>query len=163
MELDDIQKGMLVQCPFLQVGHVHNIHTVGWMTWIYVKLTRNSVFNFADDIIEFKPEQIKPYIKEILVRPDDFALFCENDDGTFSHEAKLPNLIPYKYPKERLVELGFQLMLETDHLDIAECRKKQAVYYELITWFNRPDGHGGVRGGTMDEFLSMYDPKNPYK
>lgn len=91
----------------------------------------------------------------ILVRPDDYAIFKENDNGTFSHFAYY-NLPPSscQYKKEHLISLGFKEVNDSDPVEMEAIKENQMLYAKFLKWHNRPDGHGGIKGGTITEFLS---------
>lgn len=41
--------------------------------------------------------------------------------------------------------------------EIEEYQKKNKLYNKWLSWSNRSDGHGGVKGGTMEEYLEYIE------
>jgi len=89
--------------------------------------------------------------KGLLVRLDDWAIFIQNEDGSYSHEhSRMAE--PYKYKEIDLLSLGgFSAIHESDLPDI---REKQKIYSQFMEWHTRSDGHDGIKGGTMEEFMA---------
>lgn len=84
---------------------------------------------------------------QYLVRPDDFSVFMlRNDLGEYSLNEHSSHYHKYKL----LVDLGFY---PTTQEKLPELKKKSELYYKWLTWRNRPDGHGGVKGGTFKKYL----------
>ena len=81
-----------------------------------------------------------------LYRPDDYAIFIEHKPNQWGHEHG--KLCPYR--KQNLLDAGF-LPVE-DELRI---RKLHEEYLEFQKWHNRPDGHGGIKGSTIEEFRRL--------
>lgn len=88
-----------------------------------------------------------------LVRPSDYTIFYHrtfnNEDGYYSIRVGSSY---HKY--ENLINLGFY-SCEEHELD--EMNEKNKLYNKWLTWFNRSDGHGGIKGGTYDEYLKIIE------
>jgi len=81
-----------------------------------------------------------------LYRPDDYAIFVEYKPNQWGHENS--KLCPYT--KQNLLDAGF--LPVKDEPRIRELHKE---YLEFQKWHNRPDGHGGIKGGTIEEFRRL--------
>jgi hypothetical protein len=90
---------------------------------------------------------------QYLARPTDGTVFSLNEDGiTYSvkeNKEKTPNNIHHKHTFSLLIFSGF---FEVEEKDFPELEAKGKEYYEFLSWTNRSDGHGGVKGGTIEEF-----------
>lgn len=42
-----------------------------------------------------------------------------------------------------------------DETEIEIYVKKNIEYHKFISWQNRSDGHGGIKGGTYEEYLAI--------
>ena len=49
--------------------------------------------------------------------------------------------------------LDFRKIEKDEESEIEIFEKKCNEHYKFITWQNRSDGHGGVKGGTYEEYL----------
>ncbi len=153
MKAEDIKVGLKVTTHLNEIGVVHKFdNNAPWANMVKVKIMRASVFHKKGEIDEFKPESLMLRVSDILVRPDDHAIFLENPDGSYSHENGTMN---YRYDKTLLQSLGFKAIPETDVELIKSVRTNQKVYSQYLQWYTRPDGHGGIKGGTFDEFLKL--------
>lgn len=85
-----------------------------------------------------------------LVRPDDWAIFIQNEDGTFSH-SKSRMAEPYRWEKVNLLSWGFT---EHDDSDLPIIYANQNLFSLYMLWHTRSDGHDGIKGGTMEEFMT---------
>lgn len=88
-------------------------------------------------------------MSKYLLRPDDYAVFTQNEDGTFSHDESGQHM-PYRYKEAALLTLGF---IPKDELNWPEIMEKRDFYTRYMNWYTRSDGHGGSKGGTLEEFL----------
>lgn len=88
-----------------------------------------------------------------LARKDDGAVWSLNNDGiTYSHmehKEKYPDNIHHKYSQETLLNCGFSPVIEEDFPKLQALGKE---YYEYLSWSSRSDGHGGSKGGAIEEF-----------
>jgi len=39
--------------------------------------------------------------------------------------------------------------------DEEELHRLRMEYHKFLAWHNRPDGHGGIKGGTIGEFRAL--------
>ena len=103
---------------------------------------------------------------KFLVRPNDFHIFeldesnnCYRSWGTnvtYSNGEK-PNAA-LNFTFNNLVENYDFFPIEEDELQIYE--NKHEEYRKFISWKTRPDGHGGSKGGTIEEFLKIQNINN---
>lgn len=88
-----------------------------------------------------------------LARKDDGAVWSLNNDGiTYSHmehKEKYPDNIHHQYFQDTLLKCGFSPVTEEDFPKLQALGKE---YYEYLSWTSRSDGHGGSKGGTIEEF-----------
>lgn len=89
-------------------------------------------------------------MSKYIVRKSDGSLFHKNEDGTYSHSESQMST-PYKYSKEYLLQGG--LFEEAHEEDVPKWAEHNKVYHEYQNWYSRSDGHGGIKGGTFEEFL----------
>lgn len=91
-----------------------------------------------------------------LARPTDGEVWVLNEDrSTYSNldfKTNYPEHIQYKHSLILLKNIGFYAVTEDDFADL---KKKGEVYMDYLKWSGRPDGHGGCKGGTMEEFLKL--------
>lgn len=64
-----------------------------------------------------------------------------------------PNNLHHEYPVDTLLSHGFYPATEED---FPALEKKRQEYVAFTVWQNRSDGHGGIKGGTMEEFLKKW-------
>lgn len=83
-----------------------------------------------------------------IVRKDDGMVFIENKDGLY-HTMDGDTFICHK--KEDL--LADELFEECPEEDLPKWEDHKKKYYEFVSWQSRSDGHGGIKGGTYEEFL----------
>lgn len=95
-------------------------------------------------------------IPQYLARPDDACIFSLNEDGytysTFEGKKKFPDSLHHEYRYEILISHNFYEVTEEE---FPELEKKRKEYYEFMAWHTRSDGHGGIKGGTMEEFKQL--------
>jgi len=88
-----------------------------------------------------------------LARPSDGVVFSLNEDGkTYSlkeSKEKFPDNLHHKYKFSNLIALDFYAVEESE---FPALKKLQDEYYEFLSWKTRSDGHGGCKGGTIEEF-----------
>ena len=96
---------------------------------------------------------MKDRLPKYLARPTDGAVWSINPDGkTFSNKAskeKNPTNDHHKTPYQVLIDFEFYPVEEKDFMELERIGRE---YREYQNWANRPDGHGGVQGGTIEEF-----------
>ena len=91
-----------------------------------------------------------------IYRPNDYAVFIEIGDNQFT----LQNNIGVKnfemnesntYSYDNLMSYGF---IECQMEELQDIAEKRQLWLDHTIWSGRPDGHGGAKGGTMEEFLA---------
>lgn len=91
-----------------------------------------------------------------LARPSDGEVFSLNEDKeTYSSKyskEKWPDNIHNEYSYESLLLYDFY---EVQESDFDELKQKNKEYHEYMSWFTRSDGHGGIKGGTLEEFRNL--------
>jgi len=89
-----------------------------------------------------------------LVRPTDFSLFVKTESGEYTHELNVRHKwTGNTYTYERLVD-SFNFFPCTEK-ELKKIKEKNDLYYKWMSWTTRSDGHGGVKGGTFEEFLKL--------
>ncbi len=92
-------------------------------------------------------------MSKYLARRSDGAILKENDDGTFSF-IDTHMVSAYRYDRKALTHAAFEEITERD-FPFMENRKNE--YYAYESWASRSDGHGGCKGGTIEEFRRLPD------
>lgn len=91
---------------------------------------------------------IKP---KYFYRPNDYSIFHKLENGKYTHEMNLKHSwIGHEYEYDILIKCGFVPCTEAE---LPALKEKHDLYYEWVTWSGRSDGHGGCKGGTMEEYL----------
>lgn len=96
-----------------------------------------------------------------LVRPSDFHIFelDESNNCFRSYSTKTVTHPDGTRPKAQ-EHFTFENLTKNydfipiDESEIKKYENKNKEYVKFISWKNRSDGHGGVKGGTMDEYLT---------
>lgn len=92
-----------------------------------------------------------------LYRPSDYSIFQMIDSGEYTHQDNINReWIGNTYTYKTLINVGFIPCTEDDFEWLKE---KHDEYYEYLSWSHRSDGHGGVKGGTFEEFLKIKNKK----
>lgn len=99
-------------------------------------------------------------IPKYLVRPDDYAIF-ELDESNGCYRSWSKNPITYTDGTRPNAMLHFTLINLTKNYnffiinenDIEFYNKRNNDHYNFLSWQNRSDGHGGVKGGTYEDYL----------
>jgi len=99
-----------------------------------------------------------------LVRPRDFSIFdLDESNGcyrTWSRkpltytDGTRPNAMSH-FTFENLTQNYDFFPIREDELEFYE--KKCDEHYSFLAWQNRPDGHGGIKGGTYREYMERKD------
>lgn len=105
-----------------------------------------------------------------LVRPDDFHIFeidelnnCYRSYSTRSVtylDGTRPNAQTHFTFENLTMNYDFY-PIEDSELPIYE--KKHQLYLDYTAFASRPDGHGGTKGGTMEEYLQYLKSKTKWK
>lgn len=98
-----------------------------------------------------------------LVRPRDYHVFeLDESNGCYRSwntrkvtysDGTRPNAMLH-FTFENLTENYDFFPIEESELD--DYQKKNELYMRYISWINRPDGHGGTKGGTMEEYIKLF-------
>lgn len=88
-------------------------------------------------------------LPKYLVRPDDFAIFKLNDEGLYNQDERWAAQSHFTF--QNLTE-NYDFFPATEE-ELPEWEKKHRLYMDWLLWHCRPDGHGGRKGGTMEEYL----------
>jgi len=101
-------------------------------------------------------------IKKIkyLVRPKDFHIFeLDETNGCYrswrsGEITDSDEIRPKAYPHFTFENLTKNYnFFPIDECELKTYEKKNKEYHEFISWQCRPDGHGGSKGGTYEEYL----------
>jgi len=112
------------------------------------------------------PEFIIPQkLPTYLVRLNDFAIY-EIDKSNNCYRSFTTKL---KYPDgtRAYAQDNFTFENLTRYYDFFPIKKKEIpfykkkhdLYYKWMAWASRPDGHGGSKGGTFDEYIMRFGDK----
>lgn len=100
-------------------------------------------------------------IPKYYARPHDGTVFSLNEDGkTYSIEdskKEFPNNLHNKYTQKTLLTNEFY---EVTKKDFPRLKKINKEYLEFMSWYTRSDGHGGIKGGTIEEFRELKKQQN---
>lgn len=101
-------------------------------------------------------------MSKYLVRPHDHQIFIfdENKGHYKAFEKDIPDHVNgySHFTFENLTE-NYDFYPITEDL-IPKHQKLNKDYWEYILWRDRPDGHGGIKGGTKEEFLNYKNKQN---
>lgn len=100
-------------------------------------------------------------LPKYYARPTDGTVFSINKDGkTYSVEdskKNFPDNLHNEYTQEHLVAVDFYPVTKKD---FPRLKKINDEYYAYCSWTSRSDGHGGVKGGTIEEFRKLNNKTN---
>ena len=88
-------------------------------------------------------------------RKTDGLVLELNENGTYSFiESKERNHgYAYEYPPEIItLSSDFEPISESD---FPRMKLREEQYYSYLNWATRSDGHGGCKGGTLEEWLKL--------
>ena len=96
-----------------------------------------------------------------LVRPDDHHIF-EIDETNNCYRSYMGRNVTRQDGTRPNAQSHFTLenltnnygFFPIDENQIPQHEKLNKLHHEFLSWQCRPDGHGGSKGGTMEEFLS---------
>ena len=97
--------------------------------------------------------------QKYLVRPDDFHVFeLDASNNCYrSYELREIENRPDAYDHFTFENLtknyGFFAINESE-IEVYE--KKNKLYHKWFSWSLRSDGHGGTKGGTMEEYIKLF-------
>jgi hypothetical protein len=97
-----------------------------------------------------------------LVRPHDFHMF-ELDESNGCYRSWCNKDVTYTDGTRPRAQKHFTLKNLTENYgfypinesEIQEYEKKSKDYNKFRLWQDRSDGHGGIKGGTYDEYLKQ--------
>jgi hypothetical protein len=87
-----------------------------------------------------------------LARPTDHTIFERQKNGMYRHLLDKKHYSGHDYSYEKLIECEFYPCEESE---LSKIREKSKMYYQWLSWHTRSDGHGGIKGGTMEDFLKL--------
>ena len=96
-----------------------------------------------------------------LVRPSDYHIW-EIDESNGCYRSHINrNVLQYSVGTRRNAQLHFTFenltenygFFPIDESEIEMYEVKHNEYCDFINWQTRPDGHGGAKGGTYEEYL----------
>lgn len=95
-----------------------------------------------------------------LVRPHDFSIFdLDESNGCYRGWSRTPTTYGDGSRPNAMNHFTFENLTENygffpiDESEIETYEEKSDDYYKFLSWQNRSDGHGGIKGGTYDEYL----------
>jgi hypothetical protein len=89
---------------------------------------------------------------DYFYRPNDFVVFHKMKNGEYTHEMNIERGWEGNgYQYETMVACDF---VPCTPEEFPELKRKSKQYFEYLSWASRPDGHGGSKGGTFEEFLN---------
>lgn len=102
-----------------------------------------------------------------LVRPHDYHIFdLDESNGcyrswstrnvTYSGGTR-PNAMSHFTLENLTINYDF---FPIDEEDLKLYVDKNNLYHKWISWSHRNDGHSGIKGGTMEEYLERFGKKN---
>jgi hypothetical protein len=102
-------------------------------------------------------------LPKYLVRPNDFHIF-EIDESNNCYRSYCNRHVTYSDGTRPNAQNHFTYDILTDGYgffpieenEIEIYEKKGKLYRKYMNWVTRPDGHGGSKGGTMEEYLERF-------
>lgn len=122
---------------------------------------------YEEHIVKYKQQLTKMLSEETnkpkyLVRPDDSHIW-ELDESNNCYrsyssiilysDGTRQNAQPHFTFENLTVNYGFFAISEDE---IEKYTKKFNLYYKWLAWSCRSDGHGGTKGGTMEEYIERF-------
>lgn len=99
---------------------------------------------------------------KFLVRLDDFHIFDLDESnqcyrswctrGVTYKDGTRPQALPNFTYKNLVENYGF---LPIEESELEKYEKKHEEHMKFVIWRQRPDGHDGVKGGTLEEFKKL--------
>jgi hypothetical protein len=96
--------------------------------------------------------------KAYMYRPSDYSVYTKRSDGRFVPIdcSDMEGLRGFE--EDLLRSHGF---VECEEDDLATLKEKKTEHYAFLSWYCRPDGHGGRKGGTIEEYREHLKRKLP--
>ena len=96
-------------------------------------------------------KEVETETPEFLYRSHDYSIFIKVGNGRYYHEIDIKrDWMSDGHDYEVLVNHGFKPCTKDD---FEELEARHALYQGYKSYSRRNDGHGGVKGGTMEEYL----------
>lgn len=102
-------------------------------------------------------------LPKYLVRPSDFMVWhlIEYEGKQLYQRPKLPDYMAHDhFTFENLTE-NYDFFPITEE-QVPEYESKCNDYYGFVSWQCRPDGHGGSKGGTREEYDAYLERVKAY-
>lgn len=95
-----------------------------------------------------------------LYRSNDYTIFVKQEDNKYRMQMDIErDWVTDGYEYDVLMGHGFLPCTEDD---FGWLKIKHEQYYDYLSWTSRNDGHGGCKGGTMDEYLRRFSDGKTY-
>ena len=90
-----------------------------------------------------------------MYRPSDFSIYHRVDENGYVHRDNIGKKdCGNRHRYDTLIFAGF---IPCEESDFEELDKKRDEHMNFRKWYNRSDGHGGIKGGTMEEYLKYLE------
>jgi hypothetical protein len=133
------------------LSHILPLLSIDYKGGLSVSVIPDSLQIDQTNVILSEEEMTTP---KYLYRPSDYTVFMKMGNDNYDikdHVDRSWLLTGWDY--STLISRGFLPCTEND---FDWLKKKHDQYYKFLSWSTRPDGHGGSKGGTMDEYLERY-------
>ena len=94
-----------------------------------------------------------------LVRPHDFHVFeLDASNNCYRSYEKVEN----ENRPDAYNHFTFEILTKNygffaiNESEIEVYEKKNNLYHKWMSWSSRSDGHGGTKGGTMEEYIKLF-------
>ena len=106
--------------------------------------------------------EVKQELPKYLVRPDDYQIFELKENQKYQIKDGADH-VHHQYEHDVLISHDFFPCTDSE---LEEMKEKHDFHYGFISWQSRNDGHGGLKGGTVEdykEYLKRVEEYNKYK
>ena len=103
-----------------------------------------------DEILQNQTHQ-EGYPK-FLVRPDDFTVFVKLENGKYMIKETVDSEMSYIGHGHHYEALKSHRFFPCTEDEFPALKIKQDFHYGYTSWASRNDGHGGCKGGTVNEY-----------
>jgi hypothetical protein len=97
-----------------------------------------------------------------LVRPNDFHIFeVDESNGCYRSYSNKDVTDSSGWRPNAYAHFTFEILTEgygffpIEESELEEYKKRSDTYMNYRLWCSRPDGHGGCKGGTFEEYLKL--------